>query len=218
MGEDFNTSGQRALLSHYSRDHYRLELEHNYITKQGQTWGQDRRCGDCHLTIHSRDEYIQHIGVTHRHVLQFLPEKYRLPADSLEIEEKEQKETSFRCPVEFCDTEKETKKSLLVHLLMIHYNKEMELEYRDTFRQMKVKRCPECGMALLDNYLGFIKHLAVEHEVVMKYVTDAGDTRDKRDEDGDNDHQRSGTWNQWRKWRMFLGQDPPVLAQQSTSP
>ena len=68
--EDFNTSGQRALLSHYSRDHYRLELEHNYITKQGQTWGQDRRCGDCHLTIHSRDEYIQHLGVTHRHVLQ----------------------------------------------------------------------------------------------------------------------------------------------------
>ena len=41
-----------------------------YITKQGQTWGQDRRCGDCHLTIHSRDEYIQHLGVTHRHVLQ----------------------------------------------------------------------------------------------------------------------------------------------------
>ena len=115
-----------------------------------------------------------------------------MPADSLEIEEKEQKEASFRCPVEFCDTEKETKKSLLVHLLMIHYNKEMEQEYRDTFRQMKVKRCPECGMALLDNYLGFIKHLAVEHEVVMKYVTDAGDTRDKRDEDGDNDHTEVG--------------------------
>ena len=120
-------------------------------------------------------------------IFQFLPEKYRLPADSLEIEEKEQKEASFRCPVEFCDTEKETKKSLLVHLLMIHYNKEMELEYRDTFRQMKVKRCPECGMALLDNYLGFIKHLAVEHEVVMKYVTDAGDTRDRRDGDADHD-------------------------------
>ena len=120
-------------------------------------------------------------------IFQFLPEKYRLPVDSLEIEEKEQKEASFRCPVEFCDTEKETKKSLLVHLLMIHYNKEMELEYRDTFRQMKVKRCPECGMALLDNYLGFIKHLAVEHEVVMKYVTDAGSTRDRRDEDADHD-------------------------------
>merc|ERR1712079_441147 len=81
-------------------------------------------------------------------------------------------------------------KSLLVHLLMIHYNKEMEQEYRDTFRQMKAKRCPECGMALLDNYLGFIKHLAVEHEVVMKYV--AGDTRVKRDEDGNNVHTEVG--------------------------
>ena len=70
-----------------------------------------------------------------------------------------------------CDSEKETRKALLIHLLMIHFNKDMELEYRDTFRAMKVKKCPDCGMALLDNYLYFIKHLAVDHEQVLKYVT-----------------------------------------------
>lgn len=77
----------------------------------------------------------------------------------------------FRCPVTDCDSEKETRKALLIHLLMIHFNKDMELEYRDTFRAMKVKKCPDCGMALLDNYLYFIKHLAVDHEQVLKYVT-----------------------------------------------
>ena len=78
----------------------------------------------------------------------------------------------WRCPVLDCDSEKETRKALLIHLLMIHFNKDMELEYRETFKAMKVKKCPDCGMALLDNYLYFIKHLAVDHEKVLKYVTE----------------------------------------------
>ena len=84
--------------------------------------------------------------------------------------EKSPEKEVFRCPVKDCDSEKETRKALLIHLLMIHFNKDMELEYRDTFREMKVKKCPDCGMALLDNYLYFIKHLAVDHEQVLKYV------------------------------------------------
>ena len=58
---------------------------------------------------------------------------------------------------------------------MIHFNKDMEVEYKDTFKQMKPKKCPKCGMALLDSYLGFIKHLAVDHELVMKYVNTNSD-------------------------------------------
>ena len=105
----------------------------------------------------------------HRKVEQFLPQKYRLPAEPEPVEEK-RKTSEFVCPIEGCGAEKETKKSYLIHLLMIHFNKEMEAEYREQFRHMNPKRCPECKMALLDNYLGFIKHLAVDHEVVMKYV------------------------------------------------
>ena len=86
--------------------------------------------------------------------------------------EKSPEKEVFRCPVLDCDSEKETRKALLIHLLMIHFNKDMELEYRETFRAMKVKKCPDCGMALLDNYLYFIKHLAVDHEKVLKYVTE----------------------------------------------
>ena len=60
--------------------HNRLELEHNYITKQGNTWSEDRRCGDCSAVISTREEYVHHLGVSHRHVLQFLPAKFRPPA------------------------------------------------------------------------------------------------------------------------------------------
>ena len=105
----------------------------------------------------------------HRKVEQFLPQKYRLPAEPEPVKEK-RRTSEFVCPIEGCGAEKETKKSFLIHLLMIHFNKEMEAEYRDQFRQMNPKKCPECKMALLDNYLGFIKHLAVDHEKVMKYV------------------------------------------------
>jgi len=168
--KDFNTDGGvKGLLSHYSKDHYRLELEHNYITKSGQTWSQDRKCEECFVNIPIREDYLQHIGVEHRRVEQFLPTKYKLPPDSVQVVSKV-KEQTFKCPVEDCDTEKETKKSLLVHLLMIHFNKNMELEYKETFQKMNIKKCPECSMSLLDNYLGFIKHLAVDHEKVMKYV------------------------------------------------
>ena len=58
----------------------RLELEHNYITKQGNTWNEDRKCGNCGALISTREEYVHHLGVSHRHVLQFLPAKFRPPA------------------------------------------------------------------------------------------------------------------------------------------
>ena len=74
-----------GLLSHYSKDHYRLELEHNYITKSGQTWSQDRRCVECFVNIPIREDYLQHIGVEHRRVEQFLPTKYKLPPDAVKV-------------------------------------------------------------------------------------------------------------------------------------
>ena len=49
-------------------------------TKQGNTWSDDRKCGDCGVLISNREEYVHHLGVSHRHVLQFLPDKFRPPA------------------------------------------------------------------------------------------------------------------------------------------
>ena len=81
--EDFTGKGVKALLTHYSKDHYRLELEHNFITRSGKTWSHDRKCQECFIPVQSREEYILHIGVEHRMVDRELPSKYRLPADTI---------------------------------------------------------------------------------------------------------------------------------------
>ena len=161
-------------MSHFS-DHYKLELEHNYITRPGGSDSSEHKCAECPLIINNKEEYLQHLGVVHRKVEQFLPRKYRLPPDPEPVSPEKEK-AEFICPIEDCGAGKETKKSYLIHLLMIHFSKEVEAEYKESFKEMNPKKCPECGMALLDNYLGFVKHLAVDHELVLKYVEKKDDS------------------------------------------
>ena len=101
--EDFNSKGVKALLTHYSKDHYRLELEHNFITRSGKTWNDDKRCQECFINIQSREEYLQHIGVYHRMVDRELPAKYRLPPEAL-VEVSKSNFSLFVCvkQIEFC--------------------------------------------------------------------------------------------------------------------
>ena len=174
--KDFNESGQNTLLSHFSKEHYRLELEHNYITRPGMTWATDKRCPQCFKIVETKQDLIYHIGVEHRAVEKFLPEKYRLPTII-------EKELSFPCPLKNCSSDKETKKALLVHLLIIHYQADMEKEFAALFKQEEKKKCPMCNMGLLDNYLGYMKHIAVEHAYVMNFVKrDINEDNIKRDD------------------------------------
>eukprot|EP00092_Neocalanus_flemingeri_P009100 GFUD01009798.1.p1 GENE.GFUD01009798.1~~GFUD01009798.1.p1 ORF type:complete len:634 (+),score=157.11 GFUD01009798.1:236-1903(+) len=161
--KDFNGSGLNSLLSHFSEEHYRLELEHNYVTRPGMTWLVDKRCPQCLKIVETKQQLIYHIGVEHREVEKFLPEKYKLP-NIIE------KNLSFPCPLKNCSSDKETKKALLVHLLIVHYQKDMEREFGQMFKKEGKKKCPKCNMALLDNYLGYMKHIAVEHAFVMNFV------------------------------------------------
>ena len=161
--KDFNHAGQNALLSHFSEEHYRLELEHNYITRPGRTWRTDKRCPTCFKIVEAKEDFVLHIGVEHRAVEAFLPEKYKLPNVV-------DQEPNFPCPLPNCSSDKETKKALLVHLLIVHYQKDMEKEFGPLFYKEGQKKCPKCNMALLDNYLGYMKHIAVEHAYVMNFV------------------------------------------------
>ena len=45
----------------------------------------------------------------------------------------------------------------------------MELRYGATFRK-EPGRCPICSAALLQDFVCYMKHLAVEHKVVMTFV------------------------------------------------
>ena len=176
--KDFNHAGQNALLSHFSEEHYRLELEHNYITRPGRTWRTDKRCPTCFKIVEAKEDFVLHIGVEHRAVEAFLPEKYKLPNVV-------DQEPNFPCPLPNCSSDKETKKALLVHLLIVHYQKDMEKEFGPLFHKEGQKKCPKCNMALLDNYLGYMKHIAVEHAYVMNFVErDINGTQIQKDSTG----------------------------------
>jgi len=177
--KDFNNSGQNALLSHFSEEHYRLELEHNYITMPGMTWATDKKCPQCLKMVEKKQDFVYHIGVEHRAVQNFLPKKYQLSIVT-------EKELSFPCPLKNCSSDKETKKALLRHLYMEHYQTDMEKEFGALFKKQENKKCPKCNMTLLDNFIGYMKHIAVEHAYVMNFVE-----RDLNGESINNDDNKS---------------------------
>lgn len=142
------------------------------------TWRTDKRCPTCFKIVESKEVFVHHVGVEHRAVEKFLPEKYKLPNVV-------DQEPSFPCPLKNCSSDKETKKALLVHLLIVHYQKDMEKVFGPLFYKEGPKKCPKCNMALLDNYLGYMKHIAVEHEFVMNFVD--------RDINGTNTEKQNAT-------------------------
>ena len=52
---------------------------------------------------------------------------------------------------------------------VVHYRPDMESRYGATFRK-EPGRCPICSAALLQDFVCYMKHLAVEHKVVMAFV------------------------------------------------
>eukprot|EP00092_Neocalanus_flemingeri_P018329 GFUD01019838.1.p1 GENE.GFUD01019838.1~~GFUD01019838.1.p1 ORF type:complete len:638 (-),score=130.04 GFUD01019838.1:175-2088(-) len=71
------------------------------------------------------------------------------------------------CPLTNCIRKCSSKKDLLIHLAMSHYLKELEEEFATG---SGTRNCLECDQVLPNNKLGFIKHMAVKHEIVMTFV------------------------------------------------
>lgn len=160
--KDFHSCGYDELLAHYSVEHYRLEVEEEM--RRFGVWSQDSRCPLCNIVVVSKHQLILHVGAKHKIVEKFLPIKFRKPQVEDQI-------STYPCPVEGCSSEKESHKSLLIHLLMVHFHNKMERDFGESFRSSgKNKKCPQCGMALLDNYLGYMKHIAVDHQHVLSFV------------------------------------------------
>lgn len=153
------------MLAHYSSQEYRLELERNYVDRPGAFWSQTGRCPECDIEISDKRDYTLHIGVVHRAVQQFLPIRYRIP----DLGQYEAREMSFPCPLPGCNTNKQTKRALLVHLLIIHYQKDIALLYGPFYKENS-RKCPICSAMILQDYITYMKHLAVEHSVVMAFV------------------------------------------------
>jgi len=71
------------------------------------------------------------------------------------------------CPVTDCSRQCNSRNKLLVHLTMTHYLEELEIKFGTG---CGVSQCIECDLMLPSNKLGYIKHMAVEHEMVMTFV------------------------------------------------
>jgi len=71
------------------------------------------------------------------------------------------------CPLTNCARQCRSKADLQVHLAMSHYKEELEKEY---ITDCGETRCKVCEKILPSNKQGFLKHMAVDHNVVMDYV------------------------------------------------
>jgi len=78
-----------------------------------------------------------------------------------------EKPAVYSCPRVNCSRQCTNKRSLLVHLAMVHYKEELE----DLIvNECDTNKCPECNMPLPNNKMGNIMHMALVHEIVMKFA------------------------------------------------
>jgi len=90
-----------------------------------------------------------------------------LPSRAKVLFPSEQPQPLQKCPLTSCFRQCTNKVDMLVHLAMTHYLDELHKEYSADFDE---SRCKLCKKSLLASKEGFLKHLAVDHEVVMSYV------------------------------------------------
>ena len=171
---DHTAGGVTSLLDHFSSTHYRLEIERNYMTRPGAVWALNKHCPLCDEVVEDWEVFIHHIGVKHRAVEQFMPEKFRHPEDMTGI--KTETMTQL-CLLPDCSRQFPSERSLLVHLVMSHYYQQMEELFGDKFRESSSK-CFKCNKKLPSNKVGFMKHLGVDHGVVIELVNGSFDVNE----------------------------------------
>jgi len=76
----------------------------------------------------------------------------------------------FSCPLEDCARQCDSKKLLMLHLAIGHYMPELEELYINGVCSDGGRVCPHCGDLQPGIKLNFIRHLAMEHEVVMELL------------------------------------------------
>ena len=96
-----------------------------------------------------------------------MPEKFRFPKEAMTVKTESM---THVCILPNCSRQYPNERSLLVHLVMSHYYKQMEDMFEDKFLA-DTSCCFKCSKTLPSNKVGFMKHLGVDHGVVMELVT-----------------------------------------------
>lgn len=162
--KSFTTENDNEILMHMSR-HYKLELQINFIERPESTWKKNNKCPKCDEYVESEEEFVMHIGVIHQQVLQYIPERLK----NTFLRSKVKTNSDFLCPLEHCDRNCDTRQKLLLHLLMNHYEQKLTEEFGKSFEKNN-GQCLICDRKLPLNKTGYLKHIGVEHELVIEYL------------------------------------------------
>ena len=73
--EDFSTCSEDSVLEHFC-NHYQLDLDGKYVS-QSEAANSEFNCPQCGKTILDKLDFLDHIGVEHRGVVEFIPETFR---------------------------------------------------------------------------------------------------------------------------------------------
>lgn len=76
----------------------------------------------------------------------------------------------FSCPLPGCNRRCDSKKLLMLHLALSHYQDQLETLYIRGVCSEGGRVCPHCGDLQPGIKLNFLRHMAMEHEVVMELV------------------------------------------------
>eukprot|EP00092_Neocalanus_flemingeri_P031369 GFUD01034071.1.p1 GENE.GFUD01034071.1~~GFUD01034071.1.p1 ORF type:complete len:282 (-),score=49.53 GFUD01034071.1:2-820(-) len=162
--KNFILDSEEEVLIHMS-SHYKLELQRTYIDRPDSTWRSNNKCPKCDKYVQCPDAFVMHIGVTHQQVLQYIPERLK----NTFIKAKVVKDSPLICPLEHCDRSCETRQKLLLHLLMNHYEEKLMKDFGEAF-ETDDGQCLICDRKLPSNKTGYLKHIGVEHELVIEYL------------------------------------------------
>lgn len=162
--KNFKSENAEAILKHMS-SHYKLELQRNYIDRPESAWILNKKCPKCDKYMETADQFVMHMGVIHKQVLQYIPERLK----STFTRAKVIKDPTFICPLEYCDRSCETRQQLLIHLLMSHYEEKITKEF-GTASETNDGQCIICDRKLPLNRTGYLKHIGVDHELVIEYL------------------------------------------------
>merc|ERR1712126_461335 len=121
-------------------------------------------CPKCEKYFNTADKFLLHIGVAHKQVLQFIPERLKSNFGKPEVSSIS---SEFSCPLEQCNRSCETRKQFLLHLLMDHYEEKLRKEFGEA-SESKDGQCIICDRRLPLNRTGFLKHIGVDHELVVE--------------------------------------------------
>ena len=152
------------MLEHMTTTHYRLEIERTFMTRSDAVWSLTSNCPFCGEKVEEWEVFIKHVGVKHRAVEQFIPEKFRFPSETFSTTASVVA-NSHLCLLPDCTRRFVSERTLLVHMVMSHFYKQMEDMFEHKFLQDK-STCFKCGKTLPSNKVGFMKHIGVDHGVV----------------------------------------------------